>query len=255
MQAKLVVVGGDAKTKEIRLKLPTILGRGKGSTLQLPHALVSRQHCEIFEANGKLMVRDLGSLNGTFINNQRITEAELPAGELLSIGTVTFRAIYEGDPNQVPPGIDPNKTVPVTKTDETTHAKRPAAAPAVVPTAQPVKPAGKDEPIDFSELIGEDESEFDDFDLNDETKHAQPRASAPPDDADQLPPAASIAAATPAAPIAAPAADLPPAIVAANPQPAKPAAGKKAAAPEKPTNPIPSSSDDDLSSFLKTLGK
>ena len=256
MEAKLVVVGGDAKMKEIRLKLPAIVGRGKGSTLQLPHALVSRQHCEIFEANGKLMVRDLGSLNGTFINNQRITEAELPAGELLSIGTVTFRAVYELDANQVPPATDPNKTVPESKVGKTKLVKPPteavsvAATPVATPVvAAPAKAGGKDEPIDFSELIGEDDDdELSDFELNDETKHAPPKFSDPQAATEQLPPAIVPAEAKPAA------AEKPE-------QPAKPAAGKKGAAPEKParpspsSNPIPSSSDDDLSSFLKSLGK
>ncbi len=96
MDAKLVVVGGEAKPSEIKLKLPTVIGRGRDATLTLPHPLVSRQHCELFEASGKLYVRDLSSLNGTFVNNERIEgERELPAGELLTIGTVTFRAVYE----------------------------------------------------------------------------------------------------------------------------------------------------------------
>jgi pSer/pThr/pTyr-binding forkhead associated (FHA) protein len=94
MEAKLIVVGGDAKATEINLKLPTIIGRGRGATLTLPHPLVSRQHCEIYEAEGGLFVRDLGSLNGTFIGNEPITEAPLPPGELLTVGAVTFRAIY-----------------------------------------------------------------------------------------------------------------------------------------------------------------
>ncbi len=94
MQAKLVVVGGDTKTTEVDLRLPTIVGRGRDAKLTLPHPLVSRQHCEIFEQNGQLMVRDLGSLNGTFIGKERITESILFPGQLLTIGTVTFRAVY-----------------------------------------------------------------------------------------------------------------------------------------------------------------
>ena len=101
VQARLVVVGGDVKTSEIKLRLPCTIGRGRGSTIVLAHPLVSRQHCEIYEASGGLMVRDLGSLNGTFVNNQRISEsAPLPDNELLTVGTVTFRAVYEaiGEP-------------------------------------------------------------------------------------------------------------------------------------------------------------
>lgn len=94
MEAKLIVVGGDAKATEIKLKLPTIIGRGRGATLTLPHALVSRQHCEIYEIEGQLYVRDMGSLNGTFVGNEPVTEAALPPGELLTVGAVTFRAIY-----------------------------------------------------------------------------------------------------------------------------------------------------------------
>lgn len=103
LNAKLVVVGGEVKTTEIKLKLPCVIGRGKGSNVTLPHPLVSRQHCELFEAGGKLWVRDLGSLNGTYVNNEKITEMELPPGELLTVGTVTFRAVYEQLANTSPP--------------------------------------------------------------------------------------------------------------------------------------------------------
>jgi len=60
LNAKLVVVGGDVKTTEIKLKLPSTIGRGRGTSIVLPHPLVSRQHCELYEAQGRIMVRDLG---------------------------------------------------------------------------------------------------------------------------------------------------------------------------------------------------
>ena len=97
MRAKLVVVGGDTKTPEVELHLPAVLGRGREATLTLPHPLVSRQHCEIYESDGQLMVRDLGSLNGTFVANERVNEGALDNGQLLTVGTVTFRAIYLAD--------------------------------------------------------------------------------------------------------------------------------------------------------------
>ena len=61
LDAKLVVVGGDVKTTEIKLRLPSTIGRGKSAGIVLPHPLVSRQHCELFESGGQLMVRDPGS--------------------------------------------------------------------------------------------------------------------------------------------------------------------------------------------------
>ncbi|MCH2125702.1 MAG: FHA domain-containing protein [Pirellulaceae bacterium] len=101
MDAKLVIVGGDAKTNEIKLKLPVVIGRGREASLTLPHALASRRHCEIIERDGHLWVRDLQSLNGTFIGNERVDEAILPPGELLTIGNITFRAEYSVS-HQVP---------------------------------------------------------------------------------------------------------------------------------------------------------
>ncbi len=123
INARLVVVGGEVKTAEIKLRLPSTIGRGRGCTIMLPQALVSRQHCEIFESDGKLMVRDLGSLNGTFVNNQKIAEPSLiDSEELLSIGTVTFRVVYEGAGASSPPaGPGPvmkssaKETLPATK--------------------------------------------------------------------------------------------------------------------------------------------
>lgn len=97
IKVKLIVVGGAAEEAEVTLRLPAIIGRGRSAQITIAHALVSRQHCEITEVNGQLCVRDLGSLNGTYIGDKKITEAALDPGGLLTVGTVTFRAIYEAD--------------------------------------------------------------------------------------------------------------------------------------------------------------
>ena len=98
IKAKLIVVGGDAKAKEVDLRLPTVIGRSRDVTLTLPHPLVSRRHTELFEESGHLYVRDLGSLNGTYVNNRRIDSPQrLEPNELLTLGNVTFRAVYEAD--------------------------------------------------------------------------------------------------------------------------------------------------------------
>ena len=96
LKAKLIVVGGDAKAGEVNLTLPSTIGRGREASIVLPHPLVSRLHCEFLEKEGKLYVRDLESLNGTFINNNRITgEHVIAPQQLLTIGDVTFRVCYE----------------------------------------------------------------------------------------------------------------------------------------------------------------
>ena len=83
------------ESTEVALILPTIIGRGHSAQITIPHALVSRQHCKIEDVQGQLVVRDLGSLNGTYVGDEQITEAPLPPGALLTVGTVTYRAVYE----------------------------------------------------------------------------------------------------------------------------------------------------------------
>lgn len=97
MRAILMAVGGTSKPVEIVLILPALIGRGTAASLKLPHPLVSRRHCELFEQDSQLMVRDLGSLNGTFVGNQRVTQAAVPSGELLTVGTITFRVNYDSE--------------------------------------------------------------------------------------------------------------------------------------------------------------
>ncbi len=95
MQAKLVVVAG-AKPATLSLKLPAIVGRSRESNVKVKHHHISRSHCEIFEIDGELAVRDLGSANGTFVNGQRIDEPVLLGeGDELTIGSVTFEAVYD----------------------------------------------------------------------------------------------------------------------------------------------------------------
>ena len=131
LKAKLVVVGGDAKAGEVNLKLPTIIGRGKEAGLTVPHALVSRKHTEIFERDGKLVVRDLGSLNGTFINNTRIEgEQILDPNQLLTLGNITFRAVYE--PLSPAESMQDTVTFEESKTEEVSRATQSGALNEIV---------------------------------------------------------------------------------------------------------------------------
>ena len=138
LNAKLVVVGGEVKSAEIKLRLPSTIGRGRGASIMLPHPLVSRQHCELFETNGRLMVRDLGSLNGTFVNNERISEATLQPGELLTVGAVTFRAVYDpAEAGGPPEGAAPKMRSGHSRDTDPTGTVRSVAAPAAESAGPP----------------------------------------------------------------------------------------------------------------------
>jgi pSer/pThr/pTyr-binding forkhead associated (FHA) protein len=97
MEAKLVVVRGKASKGHISLNLPTVIGRSREADLTIAHPTVSRKHCELFEKDGLLKVRDLGSLNGTFVRRKQIKESELRPDDEFSIGPLTFRVLYEYD--------------------------------------------------------------------------------------------------------------------------------------------------------------
>ncbi|MCG8585742.1 MAG: FHA domain-containing protein [Pirellulales bacterium] len=149
MQVKLVVIAGASKSGEITVKPPMTLGRSRDADLTLRHALISRKHCEIAESNGQIIVRDLGSLNGTFIGGQRINEAPLNNGDELMVGSVTFRVqLGEGaavggptEQGPIPQGVDPATGLqflePVDAV-ETVPVEQSAVADAVSPDASAV---------------------------------------------------------------------------------------------------------------------
>lgn len=128
MNIKLTSVGSDLKATEISLPLPILIGRGQSATLILPHPLVSRRHCELYEQDGNLMVRDLGSLNGTFVGSRQVTNAEVPPGELLTVATLSFR-IHYGEGQADCPAESP---LLLGSDDSTLNAARPHHATAHV---------------------------------------------------------------------------------------------------------------------------
>ena len=142
MKVRLVSVGGNVKASEIALQLPTLVGRGREATLTLPHPLVSRRHCELYEMDGKLRVRDLGSLNGTYVGSQQVRDAEVPPGELLTVATLNFRVVY----GEVP-AADQMESPLFVGSDDSTHGpggiQRPPSATAPARAASPEAPSAR----------------------------------------------------------------------------------------------------------------
>jgi pSer/pThr/pTyr-binding forkhead associated (FHA) protein len=65
------------------------VGRADGNHLRLPDGSVSSSHCEVaLDPSGNLFVRDLGSTNGTYIENQRVREALVLPGQRLRLGSL-----------------------------------------------------------------------------------------------------------------------------------------------------------------------
>src|SRR5258707_1081719 len=70
----------------------TTAGRHPDSDIFLDDVTVSRRHAEFYRQGARFTVRDVGSLNGTYVNRERIEEAELIGGDEVQIGK--FRLLF-----------------------------------------------------------------------------------------------------------------------------------------------------------------
>ena len=75
----------------------TTIGRGDHNTLIIRDKVVSQTHCEILVFGPEVIVRDLGSSNGTFVNGERLHNEQRPllAGQIVKFGSVTARLELE----------------------------------------------------------------------------------------------------------------------------------------------------------------
>jgi hypothetical protein len=78
-----------------------VIGRNPDCTIRIPVSEVSRQHCEIASDDATAVIRDLGSSNGTFVNQAAIAEHKLAAGDVIVIGPATFVVQLNGVPSKV----------------------------------------------------------------------------------------------------------------------------------------------------------
>jgi len=69
----------------------TTVGRVSDNNFEIPESSVSSHHAEIILRGNEVLIRDLGSTNGTFIGGERITEAVLKPGQILRFGTIDLR--------------------------------------------------------------------------------------------------------------------------------------------------------------------
>jgi len=97
-----------AKDRDLACRtFPLIVGRSPEADITLHDRWVSRRHCVIEEQAGRLVVRDLGSKHGTFVNDGRVMRADLLPGDKLNVGLTTLVAVYELPVAPSPPVLAP----------------------------------------------------------------------------------------------------------------------------------------------------
>jgi predicted component of type VI protein secretion system len=125
--AKLVLLsaGLTGRTHELKGEKTTI-GRVEDNMFQVAEPSVSSHHCEILLRGSDVIVRDLNSTNGTFINGEKVTESPLKPGQILRLGQIEMRLETDSGGAPAPAGA-------------AASAPAPASAPAAAPSGSATK--------------------------------------------------------------------------------------------------------------------
>src|SRR5678816_2914543 len=93
---KLIVKQGNS-SREVPLSKDTVsIGRTPENDIELKDSLISRKHTSIGKKGDKYVVYDLGSANGTFVNQQRIEMKPLEPGDVIRVGDSELHYVEEG---------------------------------------------------------------------------------------------------------------------------------------------------------------
>ena len=96
MNAIFSLHGHSSRVDDLRIaSFPLVIGRSPDADISLCDRWVSRRHCLVEEQDGRLIVRDLGSKHGTFVNDSLVSESTLLPGDRLSVGLTTLVARYD----------------------------------------------------------------------------------------------------------------------------------------------------------------
>jgi pSer/pThr/pTyr-binding forkhead associated (FHA) protein len=134
----------------------TIIGRLDDCHIRIPIGGVSRKHCEIVIADGSIVVNDLGSSNGTFVNQDKVESLPVASGDLVSVGGMVFVVTVNGEPNDFDPEIMYEEGLP--------DVADASVAPAVS-TSAPAPAEQEPEPQPISASLMNEDSSMTDFEF------------------------------------------------------------------------------------------
>jgi len=111
----MVKTPGKQEGKTLEIKLPQFLvGRDPQCQLRPASPLISKRHCALIQRDGKAFIRDFGSTNGTYVNDERVEgERELRHGDQLKIGPIHFTVCLEATASVAAKTPAPPTNVPV----------------------------------------------------------------------------------------------------------------------------------------------
>jgi pSer/pThr/pTyr-binding forkhead associated (FHA) protein len=107
MRVRLVPVEGGTPV-EIHKDL-SLVGRREDCDIFLDHKSISKLHCIVARTDGLLLLRDLGSTNGTRVNGQRVRRAALLPNDQLQIASLKYVVQFAPDEPAPPPEAAPEE--------------------------------------------------------------------------------------------------------------------------------------------------
>ena len=131
MKPRLVGASGPLRDKTFALEQESLsIGRDPGNQLHIDDPALSRRHCMVIREGERFKVRDLDSLNGTYVNQARIKEQVLNHGDQIALGDTVL--IFQFEKPEVMATV--------------VMSRPPAAVTANAPGAPPPAPASAPSP-------------------------------------------------------------------------------------------------------------
>lgn len=155
--AKIVAVEGKLKGRSWSVVGPLIIGRSPEASIRVPDGKASREHSKVYVQGGDYYIVDLNSVNGTYVNDTRVTKKLLRSGDEIRIGTTRLRFdIPAPEPEATPEKVRRPKEPAYREVIDLT--KKPEAAPAGAIRADEI--VIKDRALQFSKNAGKKSNLF-----------------------------------------------------------------------------------------------
>jgi pSer/pThr/pTyr-binding forkhead associated (FHA) protein len=91
LAARLVGIGGPVANQQYPLMQENTIGRSSNADIPVNHNSLSRVHTRLLFVNGTFVLQDMGSTNGSMVNDQLVSSQALVDGDIVKLGMAVFR--------------------------------------------------------------------------------------------------------------------------------------------------------------------
>ncbi len=160
MDVRLIYFGTNGQRREIHLHDGVVsVGRAEECQLRIPAETVSRRHCQIEVSGKEIVLTDMGSSNGTLVNDKKVIDDDvvLQAGDKITVGPATFTLLIDGKPGK------PSKAAQAKPPEPTVNAEVEEALSGSSLADEPVDAFSMLEEISDEDLLDGEEEDDDEI--------------------------------------------------------------------------------------------